>query len=121
MSALIGSVRIADGSGNDPLEEEKLSGEEKSEDNGDKEVPPSRKAAVSAPSEMENKKVWTPEQARYMHVCQGHPSDEILTWLFENGIVLGCALSGRDIRNAHQMLEPCLTCLVGKARQRLDG
>ena len=56
------------------------------------EVPPS-KAAVPAPSEMENEKVWTPEevsraeQARYMH----HPSDESLTWLFENGLVLGCA------------------------------
>ena len=79
---------------------------------------------MSAPSEMKNEKVWTPEevsraeQARYMHVCQGHPSDESLTWLFENGLVLGCALSERDIRNVHQMLGPCLTCLVEKTRQR---
>ena len=110
MNALIGSVRTADGSGKDPQEIEESSEENENET-----------AATPAPSDL---KVWTPEevsraeQARYMHVCQGHPSDESLTWLFENGLVLGCALSGRDVRNAHQMLGPCWTCMVGKTRQR---
>ena len=75
-------------------------------------------------SEMVTSQEGTPEevrraeQARYLHVCEGHPSDESLTWALDNGLVLGTPLTGRDVRNASRLLGPCLTCRVAKTRRR---
>ena len=63
---------------------------------------------------------FTPEQierakkARRLHVCLGHPSDEGLCKMLDNGTLLNCEVTSSDVRNAHSILGNCDACVAGK-------
>ena len=75
----------------------------------------------------EGKAVLTPKQVklatelRFLHVSLGHPSDEQLTNLLKNGIVLGTECTARDVVNARTLFGECLTCRASKQVQPSYG
>ena len=49
-----------------------------------------------------------------LHAGLNHPSDEALTRLLDNGGIIGCPWTSRDLRLARNIFGECIKCRVGK-------
>ncbi|CAN0349389.1 unnamed protein product, partial [Ectocarpus fasciculatus] len=54
-------------------------------------------------------------EAQKLHEAMNHPSDEALGKLLDNGDLLDCPLTSRDLHNARTIFGPCSKCIAGKA------
>jgi hypothetical protein len=55
-------------------------------------------------------------EARDLHNRMSHPSDKVLIRALDNGNIKNTELTSQDVRNALQLLGPCVPCLQGKMR-----
>jgi hypothetical protein len=53
-------------------------------------------------------------EARKLHCALGHPGDDALIAKLDNGGIINCPLTGKDVRAAKALLGPCTICQIGK-------
>ena len=64
------------------------------------------------------KQVQLAHQARHLHDVLGHPSDNALCKLLDNGGVLDCHITGSAVRLSTEVLGPCQTCIQAQMRDQ---
>ncbi len=70
------------------------------------------------PIKYSKKSIERAKQVRLMHEILGHPSDGVLQNMLNNGNILNCKFTAKDVRECTDILGVCIGCVLGKMTKK---